>query len=449
VAGGKLVPIMAGSGLQNIGVIPLMDAIVSYLPSPKAHEVEIVGEGNKTAKIPADPKGALAALVFKTSADPYVGRLTYFRVYCGAVTSNSQLWNVTRGENERIGQLFILRGKNQEPVQEIAAGDIGAVAKLTVTATGDSLGTKEKQVKIVPIVFPEPRYSEAVYPKTKLDLDKLGSSLAKIVEEDPTLKMHREPSTNETIISGIGEIQLAVAAEKMSRKFGVNVDLQTPKVPYKETITMQCEAEYKHKKQTGGHGQYGHVVLELVPLPRGSGTEFTERIVGGTIPKNFIPAVEKGVHEGVQEGVLGGYPVEDVRITAIDGSFHPVDSSEICFKIAGAGAVKKGLTDGKPVILEPIVKLKITAPDSYTGDIISDLNTKRGQVHGMLPEDGMNTIEAIVPLAEVQRYAMNLKSITQGKGTYSMEFSHYQEAPPLVTQKIIAAKQAEKEKEKV
>jgi len=449
VANGKLIPVMVGSGLQNIGVIPLMDAIVSYLPAPKEHEVSIIGEDNKPAKIPADLKGPLAALVFKTSADPYVGRLTYFRVYCGSITSNSQVWNVTRNENERIGQLFILRGKNQETVQEIGAGDIGAVAKLTVTATGDTIGTKEKHVKIVPIIFPEPRYSEAVYPKTKLDLDKLGSSLAKIVEEDPTLKMHREAVTNETILSGIGEIQLSVAAEKMARKFGVNVDLQTPKVPYKETITMQCEAEYKHKKQTGGHGQYGHVVLELVPLPRGSGTEFTERIVGGTIPKNFIPAVEKGVHEGVQEGILGGYPVEDVRITAIDGSFHPVDSSEICFKIAGAGAVKKGLQDGKSVLLEPIFKLKVTAPDFYTGDIISDLNTKRGQVQGMLPEDGINVIEAIVPLAEIQKYAMNLKSITQGKGTYSIEFSHYQEAPPLVTQKIIAAKQAEKEKEKV
>ena len=449
VASGKLVPIMAGSGLQNIGVIPLMDAIVDFLPPPKEREVLIIGEGNQPAKIAADPKGTLAALVFKTSADPYVGRLTYFRVYCGAITSNSQVWNVTRGENERIGQLFMLRGKNQEPVQEIAAGDIGAVAKLSVTATGDTISAKDKPIKIVPVVFPEPRYSEAVYPKTKLDLDKLGASLAKIVEEDPTLKMHREATTSETILSGIGEIQLSVAAEKMSRKFGVNVDLQTPKVPYKETITVQTQAEYKHKKQTGGHGQYGHVVLELAPLPRGSGTEFAERIVGGSIPKNFIPAVEKGVHEGVLEGVLGGYPVEDVKITAIDGSYHPVDSSEICFKIAGAGAVKRGLADGKPVILEPIVKLKITAPDSYTGDIIGDLNTKRGQVHGMLPEGGMNTIEAIVPLAEVQRYAMNLKSITQGKGTYSMEFSHYQEAPPLVTQKIIAAKQAEKEKEKV
>ena len=440
---------MAGSGLQNIGVIPLMDAMVSYLPAPKDQEVLIIGEDNKPAKIAADSKGSLAALVFKTSADPYVGRLTYFRVYCGAITSNSQVWNVTRNENERIGQLFILRGKNQETVQEIGAGDIGAVAKLSVTATGDTLGAKDKPIKIVPITFPEPRYSEAVYPKTKLDLDKLGPSLAKIVEEDPTLKMHREPTTHETIISGIGEIQLGVAAEKMARKFGVNVDLQTPKVPYKETITIGTTADYKHKKQTGGHGQYGHVVLELAPLPRGSGTEFAEKIVGGSIPKNFIPAVEKGVHEGVQEGVLCGYPVADIRITAIDGSFHPVDSSEICFKIAGAGAVKKGLQDGKSVLLEPIFKLKVTAPDSYTGDIISDLNTKRGQVQGMLPEDGINVIEAIVPLAEIQKYAMNLKSITQGKGTYSMEFSHYQEAPPLVTQKIIAAKQAEKEKEKV
>jgi elongation factor G len=449
VVNGKLVPIMAGSGLQNIGVIPLMDAIINYLPAPKEREVLIIGEDNQPAKIAPNPAGSLAALVFKTSADPYVGRLTYFRVYCGAITSNSQVWNVTRDENERIGQLFVLRGKNQEPVPEIGAGDIGAVAKLSVTATGDTISAKDKPVKIVPVTFPEPRYSEAVYPKTKLDLDKLGASLAKIVEEDPTLKMHREATTNETILSGLGEIQLGVAAEKMARKFGVNVDLQTPKVPYKETITVETQAEYKHKKQTGGHGQYGHVVLELVPLPRGSGTEFTERIVGGTIPKNYIPAVEKGVKEGVLEGVLAGYPVEDVRITAIDGSFHPVDSSEICFKIAGAGAVKKGLADGKSVLLEPIVKIKITAPNSYTGDIIGDLNTKRGQVQGMIPEDGMNIIEAIVPLAEVQRYAINLKSITQGKGTYSIEFSHYQEAPPLVTQKIIAARQAEKEKEKV
>ncbi|HEX9896145.1 MAG TPA: elongation factor G [Dehalococcoidales bacterium] len=445
---GKLVPILAGSGLQNVAVSPLMDAIVNYLPPPKKRDVLVIGEGNKPAQTPPDTVAPLAALVFKTSADPYVGRLTYFRVYNGTITSNSQVWNVTRGEQERIGQLFLLRGKSQEPVPEVAAGDIGAVAKLNVTGTGDTLGARDKPVKLVPVVFPEPRFSEAVYPKTKTDLDKLGSSLAKIAEEDPTLKVHREPSTNETIISGLGEIQLDVAAEKMARKFGVNVDLTTPKVPFRETITVTANAEYKHKKQTGGHGQYGHVLLELEPLPRGSGVQFEEHIVGGTIPKNYIPAVEKGVNEAVQEGVLAGYPVADVKVTVYDGSFHPVDSSEICFKIAGAGAVKKGLQQGNPVLLEPIVKIKVTAPDTYTGDIIGDLNTKRGQVLGMNPSSGTNEIEAQVPLVEVQRYAISLKSITQGKGTYSIEFSHYQEVPPMVTQKIIQARQAEREKEK-
>ena len=445
---GKVVPILAGSGLQNVAVIPLMDAIVNYLPAPKEREVMVVGEGNQTGKASANAAGPLAALVFKTSADPYVGKLTYLRVYSGSITSNSQVWNVTRGEQERIGQLFILRGKTQEPVPEVAAGDIGAVAKLNVTGTGDTLGARDKPVKIVPVVFPEPRFSEAVYPRTKTDLDKLGNSLSKIVEEDPTLKVHREPSTSETIISGLGEIQLDVAAEKMARKFGVNVDLMTPKVPYRETITISADAEYKHKKQTGGHGQYGHVLLELEPMERGTGVQFEEHIVGGSIPKNYIPAVEKGVNEAVQEGVLAGYPVTDVRVTVYDGSFHPVDSSEICFKIAGAGAVKKGLQEGKPVLLEPIVKLTVKAPEQYTGDIISDLNTKRGQVLGMNPSNGSNEIEAQVPLAEVQNYAIALKSITQGRGTYSVEFSHYQEVPPMVTQKIVQARQAEREKEK-
>jgi elongation factor G len=445
---GKVVPILAGSGLQNIAVIPLMDAIVNYLPAPREREVMVVGEGNQPAKAPANAAGPLAALVFKTSADPYVGKLTYLRVYSGSIASNSQVWNVTRGEQERIGQLFLLRGKTQEPVPEVAAGDIAAVPKLNVTATGDTLGARDKPVKIVPVVFPEPRFSEAVYPRTKTDLDKLGSSLSKIVEEDPTLKVHREPSTSETIISGLGEIQLDVSAEKMARKFGVNVDLMTPKVPYRETITVSANAEYKHKKQTGGHGQYGHVLLELEPMERGTGVQFEEHIVGGSIPKNYIPAVEKGVNEAVQEGVLAGYPVTDVRVTVYDGSFHPVDSSEICFKIAGAGAVKKGLQEGKPVLLEPIVKLTVKAPEQYTGDIISDLNTKRGQVLGMNPSNGSNEIEAQVPLAEVQNYAIALKSITQGRGTYSVEFSHYQEVPPMVTQKIVQARQAEKEKEK-
>ena len=448
VVSGKVVPILAGSALQNIGTEPLMNAISNYLPSPKERDVLITTDGGKQETMSPSQEAPLAALVFKTSADPYVGKLTYFRVYNGAIDSNSQVWNSTHDENERIGQLFVLRGKNQEPAAQIGAGDIGAVAKLNVTGTGDTLCTRDKPVKIVAISFPAPSFSDAVYPKTKADLDKMGASLTKLVEEDPTLRVHREGDTNETILSGLGETHLDVAAEKIQRKFGVNVELVTPKVPYRETITVPTKAEYKHKKQTGGHGQYGHVLIELEPLPRGTGREFGSKVVGGRIPRNYIPAVEKGFNEASGEGVLARYPVDDIKVTVYDGSYHPVDSSEICFKIAGAGAMKKGLADGQPVLLEPIVNIKVRAPEDYTGDIIGDLNTKRAQLQGMNPENGMNVIEAQVPLAEVQRYAIDLKSITQGKGTYTIEFSHYQEAPPNVTQKVAAQRQAEKEKEK-
>jgi elongation factor G len=442
VVSGKVIPILVTSATKNIGVGLLMDAICSYMPSPAEREITLV-DGST---VEPSQDGPLAALVFKTSADPYVGKLTYFRVYNGVFSSNSQVWNTTQGENERIGQLFMLRGKNQEPVAQITAGDIGAVAKLNTTDTGDTLGTRDKPLKIAFVSFPTPVFSEAVYPKTKTDLDKLGASLAKIVEEDPTLQVRRDTTTNETIMSGLGDTQLEVAAEKMERKFGVSVNLETPKVPYKETITTSTSAEYKHKKQTGGHGQYGHVLLELEPLPRGAGREFAERIVGGSIPKNYIPAVEKGFNEAVEDGVLAHYPVDDIKVTVYDGSYHPVDSSEICFKIAGAGAIKKGLADANPVLLEPIMDITIKAPEEYTGDIIGDLNTKRAQVQGMNPENGMNTINAQAPLAEVLRYSIALKSITQGKGTFTMEFSHYQETPPAVAQKVIAARQAEKEK---
>ncbi len=395
-------------------------------------------------RIPPAEDGPLAALVFKTSADPYVGKLTYFRVYNGAINSNSQVWNASRGGAERIGQLFILRGKNQEPVPRLGAGDIGAVAKLTTTSTGDTLCSQDKPVKIAPIEFPAPAFNLAVHPKTKTDLDKLGAALSRLAEEDPTLLVHREADTNETILSGIGESQLEVAAEKMMRKFGVGVKLETPKVPYKETITAPAKAEYRHRKQTGGHGQYGHVLLELEPLPRGTGNEFTDKVVGGAIPRNYIPAVEKGVNEAFKEGVLARYPVTDLRAKLYDGSFHPVDSSEICFKIAGAGALKKGMTEGQPVLLEPIMNIKVTIPEDYTGDIIGDLNTKRARVQGMIPGGGVNIIEAQVPLAEILRYAIDLKSITQGRGSYKAEFSHYEEVPAHVTQKIIAERQAEK-----
>ncbi len=448
VVGGKIVPILATSALKNIGVSQLMDAIGSYLPSPGDREYAVVAAGGEQETGKPDADGPLAALVFKTTADPYVGRLTYFRVYSGTFKSSSQAWNSTRGENERIGQVFVMRGKNQEPVQSIGAGDIGAVAKLNVTATGDTLATKESPAKLAPISFPSPIYSASVSPKTKADLDKLGSSLAKLAEEDATLEVRREFSTNETIISGMGDTQLEVAAERMGRKFGVGVELATPRVPYKETITVATKSEYKHKKQTGGHGQYGHVRLQLEPLPRGTGKEFKDKVVGGSVPKNYIPAVEKGFNEAVQGGVLGGFPVDDIKVTLYDGSFHPVDSSEICFKIAGAGAMRAGLTDGQPVLLEPVVDLTVRAPEEYTGDIIGDLNTKRAHVQGMNPEDGLNVVDVRVPLAEVQRYAISLRSLTQGRGTFTMKFSHYQEVPATVAQKVIAERQAAKEKEK-
>ena len=438
---GSVIPILAGSALQGVGINWLLDAIHDYLPSPREQEAAVTTDSTEQ-KIESSQEGSLAALVFKTTADPYVGKLTYFRVYAGAIDSNSQVWNTTEGAAERIGQLFMLRGKTQEPVPQIKAGDIGAVAKLNVTNTGDTLSSQNKPVKIVPTVFPEPIFSEAVYPKTKADLDKLGTSLARLAEEDLTLKIRRDNDTGEIILYGIGETQLEVAADKMQRKFGVGVKLETPKVPYKETITVPTKAEYKHKKQSGGHGQYGHVLLELEPLPHGSGAEFGGKIVGGAVPKNYIPAVEKGFNEAIQDGVLAHYPVVDVKVTLYDGSFHPVDSSEICFKIAGAQAMKKGLSQGQPILLEPIMNIKITAPGDLTGDIIGDLNTKRARVQGMVPEGDVNIIEAQVPLAEVLRYAIDLKSMTQGRGSYSVEFSHYEEVPAHITQKIIEERQA-------
>ncbi len=445
IAAGKVVPILASSGLANIGVTKILDTVYDYAPLPKEQKI-----ATSSGEIDATETGPLAALVFKTTADPYVGKLTYFRVFDGVITSNSQVYNATQGAAERIGQMYMMRGKTQEPVSEVRAGDIGAVSKLNVTATGDTLGAQDKQIKLTPIVFPTPIFEEAVYPKTKTDIDKMGAGLARLAEEDPTLKVHRELGTGETILSGMGDTHLAVSAEKMQRKFGVNVELAIPKVAYRETITMPvAKAEHKHKKQSGGHGQYGHVILELTPLPDRGPCEFTERVVGGKVPRNFYPAVEKGVVEAYNEGGLAGYPVIGVRATLYDGSYHEVDSSEICFKIAGSQAFKKGMLDGRPILLEPIMNLKVTVPNDLTGDIISDLNTKRARVMGMNPQGNTNVIEAQAPLAEIQRYTIDLKSMTQGRAAYTTEFDHYEEVPANITQKLVAQRQAEKaEKEK-
>jgi elongation factor G len=439
---GKLVPVFVGSALQGIGTQQVLNGIYSYLPSPEDKDA-IVAKNVATGEqeeIKPSSEEPFSSLVFKTSADPYVGKLSYFRVYSGVISSNSQVWNANKNSTERIGQLFTMLGKNQQPVPQVTAGDIGAVAKLSLTTTGDTLCAREHPVIFPGIEFPKANFSMAIQPQTQTDLDKMSTVLPRICEEDPSLQTHREVDTSEFIISGVGESHLETAKEKIRRKFGVEVKLDLPKIPYKETITMSTKAEYKHKKQTGGHGQYGHVLLELEPLPRGGGFEFAKKIVGGAIPQNYIPSVEKGVNEAKQEGGLAGYPIVDVKVTLYDGSFHAVDSSDIAFKIAGAQALKKGLSQGQPVLLEPVMNLTITVPETYTGDIASDLNTKRGHVLGMNPGDGINVIQAQAPYAELLRYALNLRSLTQGRGSFVMEFAHYEEVPAHLSQKIIADK---------
>jgi len=445
---GKLVPILAGSALRNKGITELMNTICNYLPSPKDRGKFKAKnpQSQQEEEIEPDEAAPLAALVFKTTADPYVGKLTYLRVFSGTINSDSSVWNANKNRAERIGQLYMVRGKTQEAVPRIPAGDIGAIAKLAETNTGETLCNKDKPLILPPIEFPSPTLSVAIHPKTKADLDKLCSSLSRLVEEDPTLAIRKDTDTGETILSGMGDTHFDVAAEKMKRKFGVEVRIETPKIPYRETITVPVKSEYKHKKQTGGHGQYGHVWLRLEPLPRGSGTEFSEEIVGGAVPKNYIPAVEKGVNEALKEGVLAGYPITDMKITLFDGSYHAVDSSEISFKIAASYAIKKGMTQGNPVLLEPIMNLHITIPDNFTGDVMSDLNSKRARVLGMSPGDGINVIDAQGPLSELQKYATDLRAITQGRGTYTMEFSHYEQVPPHIAQKIIAESKKETEK---
>ncbi|MFN8558692.1 MAG: elongation factor G [Dehalococcoidia bacterium] len=445
---GAVVPILAASATKNIGVASVADALVELMPSPAdvPPAKATPAAGGDPFDLAADPSGPLAALVFKTAADPYVGKLTYFRVYSGTLKSDSHVQNANKHKDERIGQVFFLRGKTQENTAQVVAGDIGAVTKLSETATGDTLCGADRPLILPGVSFPKPAFRAAVGPKTKTDADKLGPGLQRIVEEDPTLRVDRDLDTGEIILSGVGEAHVQVATERMQRKFGVGVELRRPKVPYRETIQSKANAEYKHKKQTGGAGQYGHVFLELEPLPRGSGFEFTERVVGGSVPREFFPAVEKGVREALKEGTLAHYPITDMRVTLYDGSSHPVDSKAIAFELAASQAVKKGMQLGHPVLLEPVMRLYARVPDANTGDVLSDLNgNKRAHVHGMTPEDGMTLVEAEAPLAELMDYATDLRALTQGRGSFEMEFDHYQEVPAHLAQKV--AETANKERE--
>ena len=439
VRSGSIVPVMASSALTNTCVKAVMDGISQYMPSPvdkgAVSAKDLVSDESITLN--GDGNNPLAAFVFKTAADPFVGKLSYFRVYSDTMHSDSQVWNSAKSSAEKVTQIFVARGKSQENVSEVVAGDIGAVAKLSATSSGDTLCDRDRPLDLGRIDFPSAPLSVAVTAKSKSDIDKLGSSLTRLVEEDPTLKLETDPDTGQMLLWGMGEAHIDTTLQKLARKFSVEVVTETPKIPYKETITMPTKSEYKHKKQTGGHGQYGHVMIEMEPTERGSGIEFAQRVVGGNVPKNYIPAVEKGVMEAANGGVLTDFPVVDIKVTLYDGSSHPVDSSDMSFKIAASQAFKKGATQGNPALLEPVMNMKVTVPDTYTGDVIGDLNTKRGRVLGMEPQNGKTVIEAEVPHAEIIRYAVDLRSITQGRGAYATQFARYEEVPAHLTQKIV------------
>ena len=450
VLAGELVPILATSSTpEGIGVTEFLETTRSFLPSPVDGKPTEVFKGSDAAEYTTDPAGPLAAFVFKTTADPFVGKLSVFRVYQGTIKSNSEVWNSNRDQPERIGQLYLPKGKSQENVTEITAGDIGAIGKLSSTLTGDTICSRDNSVTFPKIKQPVGYFRMAVTPASKDDLDKMSMALSRIVEEDPTLQFSRDAGTSESLITGLGDAQIEVALERIKRKFGADLRVKMPRVPYRETITRTANSEYRHKKQSGGHGQFGHVLLRLEPQDRDQGFEFATEVTGGRIPKEYIPSVEKGVTKALDEGSLAGFPLVDLKAVLYDGSYHDVDSSGMSFEIASIQALKQGLADAGPVLLEPVVKLSVTVPDAYTGEVISDLNVKRGRILGMNPDNGVTLIEAEVPLAEVQRYAQDLRSVSQGRGTYSLEFDHYDQVPANLEPKVIEDAKRAKEEESV
>ncbi len=443
VASGAIVPVFASAATTNRAVGILLDALIDFAPAPQP--TYGVDESGAMVEVLPAADGPTVAFVWKTIADPYVGKLSYFGVMSGSVKSDSHIWNISKGVDERVGQLFCMRGKEQIAVSEIGPGDMGAVSKLGETGTGDTLCNPNSKITLDGITFPTPLFSAAVRPRTKSDLDKMSQALSRLMDEDPTVHIGRDPESGETIISGLGESHVQIVLERMSRKFGVNVDFELPTVQYRETITGKAErVEYKHKKQSGGHGQYGHVYLDVSPSEEEF--EFAETIFGGAVPRQYIPAVEKGVREAMEEGVLAGFPMINIKVTLTDGSYHTVDSSEMAFKMAAIQAFRKAAESANPVILEPVNSLHVTIPDSYTGDVMSDLTSKRAHVTGMNPGDnGHSTIESVVPAAEIQRYATDLRSITQGRGTFTTEFSHYQQVPAHLTDTVIKTTKAKQE----
>ncbi|MDD2282452.1 MAG: elongation factor G [Eubacteriales bacterium] len=447
VGAAKLFPLLCGSAVKGIGIPQLLDFLVFAAPVPADKALALDAEG-KTIEIPAGAKEPFRALVFKTMADPFVGKVSFFRVYSGELASDTQAVNLNKAKTERVGQLFLFRGKTQIPIAKAIAGDIAAVAKLQDTNTGDTLGDKDNKYLMKGIDYPVPMASFAVEPRSKNDEEKVGAGLAKFLEEDPTFKVERNIETKQTLLYGMGDTHLEIIVSRLAKKFGVDVDLTKPRIAYKETIKGSAEVEGKHKKQSGGRGQYGHVKINFEPLPRGEHFEFVDKIFGGSVPRNYIPAVEKGLIEAMEEGVLAGFPAVDIRATLLDGSYHNVDSSEMAFKIAASLAYKKGMQEAKPILLEPIYNVEVRVPDNFMGDIMGDMPSRRGRVAGMDPqEDGTQIIRAQVPLAEMYGYSVDLRSMTQGRGEFSMEYSHYEEVPANIAEKIIAEQKKEASEE--
>ncbi len=430
---GRVVPVLLGSALTGVGVATMLDRICGELPSPidvpKVFD-RMSRHADEGHLLNPDPDGPLAAFVFKTTADPFVGKISYVRVFSGTLRIDDHVLNVNQESEERVHNLFLPHGKGQEAAISLVAGDIGAVAKLTQTHTGDTLSSSRERMMLPAISFPQPIYRIAIVPASKVDEDKLGSALSRLLEEDPTLRHYREPATHQEILAGMGDIHLDTVIDKLKTKFGVNVKIEEAKVPYRETVRSQSKAQGRHKRQTGGKGQFGDCWIELEPLERGGGFQFENRVVGGAIPKNFIPAIEKGIREAMDHGLVAGFPATDLKISVFDGSYHDVDSNEMAFKTAGALALRAAAELAQPVILEPILNVEVEVPDDCVGDVVGDLNGRRGRLQGMSASStGRTTIHATVPMATMTRYALDLRSITKGRGRFTQSESHYDEVP--------------------
>jgi elongation factor G len=450
VTSGSLFPVTCGVATKNLGTNRLLEALVEDLPSPAMRgAVTALGAEGEEVEIEPAPDGELVAYVFKTLADPYAGRINLLRVYSGTLKSDSQVTNVSRGAKERIGQLSAPGGKEMEPVAELGPGDIGAVAKLKETRAGDVLGAKDAGISFPPLELPAPVMAFAFEPKTKGDEEKAAAAVRRLEEEDPTLDVHRDPQTGEQIIAGLTQVHVEVITDRMKRRFGAEINLKPPQVPYIETVRKSAKAHGRYKKQTGGRGQFGDCHIEISPAEAGAGFEFENKIKGGVIPSGFIPAVEKGIAEAMEGGVLAGYPVKDVHVRLYDGQHHSVDSSEMAFKIAGSMAFKQAAAEADPALLEPIMEMTISVPEEAVGDVIGDLNSRRGRPLGMEPKGTMTEVKAEVPMSEVLDYAPDLRAITGGRGDYTMEFERYEEIPSHLAQKVIeAAKQDAEDKVK-